>query len=709
MMSGSKSILFGRKGIIIYIINVVPLFVPLLLLLLFSNEGLSLLQKAALVSISAASLVGVIVNLLFFAAERRRINEISRGMQKVKEGDLTVQLSEKDLYEYSRLRSEMNAEIRQFHEIVSKVFETAREVGLLTNTVMNTSGELSRHSLMITESLESVTKGAMQQAEDAEACARITNDLIDKLEKVSESSKLMSDKAEVAREMSDFGRENVLELIDKSHSSEKSIEDVNKRINELNNTAKNISAITTAIAEIANQTNLLSLNASIEAARAGEKGRGFAVVAEEITKLAEQSLSSSGEIGDLVRSIQNQVQITTDTLSMTMDTLEYEDNSVSRTNDAFNNISKAISELNIQLKDVDSGISILHTYKNSLTDSISSIASVAEEAAAATEEITSLMYSQNNSVEILLQLSSNMKKIIDSLQNRIDTLTFEKTERENITMAVVACVDIPFFDDTFEGARRTAEKIGIEVMCAAPDEYDSAEQVKIINGLIDRKVAAIGLGPIDTPELRKAVTRATTQGIRIACFDTDLIDSERLGFIGTDNVRAGEFLGGAVSKSLNGRGNIICSMANASVFNMQQRMQGFRTAIAAYPDIRIAAVDSPNTSHVDKRWNSLKKTMEQNRGFDALVCFDAQGPVFVEKMHDEMNLDVFVAAFDKTKESLEMLRKGFVNIIVAQRQDLWGELVIRRLYEAMSGRQMAQFEDTGVYEINKKNIDLFRK
>ena len=68
---------------------------------------------------------------------------------------------------------------------------------------------------------------------------------------------------------------------------------------------------------------------------------------------------------------------------------------------------------------------------------------------------------------------------------------------------------------------------------------------------------------------------------------------------------------------------------------------------------------------------------------------------------------MIIILFDKTEQSLELVRNGCANAIMAQRQGLWGELVVRRLYEAMHGTALKDFEDTGVYEINKRNISVF--
>jgi ABC-type sugar transport system substrate-binding protein len=68
---------------------------------------------------------------------------------------------------------------------------------------------------------------------------------------------------------------------------------------------------------------------------------------------------------------------------------------------------------------------------------------------------------------------------------------------------------------------------------------------------------------------------------------------------------------------------------------------------------------------------------------------------------------MIIIAFDKSDESLESIRRGHANAIIAQRQGLWGELIVRRLYDTMHGKNLKDFEDTGTYEINKRNISVF--
>ena len=139
--------------------------------------------------------------------------------------------------------------------------------------------------------------------------------------------------------------ESVEHLKENTSSTMQITSNIVDTIGRLNEKSKAIGSITEAINEIAEQTNLLSLNASIEAARAGESGRGFAVVAQEIQKLADQSLHSSGEISRIIE----EIEITTDEATQVARQAEGivadQNQSVGSTTDSFREIDSKVTEL----------------------------------------------------------------------------------------------------------------------------------------------------------------------------------------------------------------------------------------------------------------------------------------------------------------------------------------------------------------------------
>lgn len=654
------------------------------------------------------ALVGFVLQIFVSGRISKGCRSIIRAFQKAEDGDIKTVIKEEGNFQTKEIIKESNELIQHFNKVLSNVGRSTEEVKHLVYTVKSTSKEASDIANQIAVSAELVSKGAAEQAEDAEESIKVTMELVNKFEEVAKSAELMTKKADITREMADYGKANICDLQEKSKLTESNMENINQKISELNEMAANISNITATISDMASQTTLLSLNASIEAARAGEMGKGFGVVAEEIKKLAQQSVKSSEQINKIIVGIQNQVGITTETIASTTKTIQVQAESVQKTNEAFFGISNAVDELITQLLEVKKGIGILDQFKQTLSDSIDNIASVAQETAASTQEITSLMFSQINSSEILVQLSESFDLIIENLEKAINKFNFERIATARRSFAIIPCVDIPFFRDTKDGAMDAAAKLGVDVLWYAPDNYEVESQAAIIDEVVEKGVSGIGVGPIDGSEVRQSIKRALDKGIKVVCFDTDIPEIGRNGFIGTDNYKAGRTIGELVAKKLNGNGRVIGSMASKNMLNQKERLDGFMEVIKKYPGIEVIDIIPVEQTDSELKWQIVKNFIQKTSGFDCFVSLDASGSYYVRKMNEEMGITPICVVFDKTEDSVKPLKNGSTSVL-AQRPRLWGELSVRRLNELCNGKSIMDKEDTGTYEINKSNMSVFIK
>jgi methyl-accepting chemotaxis protein len=684
---------------------VLPLAVIFVLYLMNMTVSSSAIRIALASALALAVLATVIQNVLFgvFLNGAKKITE---KLIKIEQGDLSVIIEESSLRELNGVSSIVAKIISGLNEVLSEVHSSSADVKHMISTVMETFQEWGRNSEDISRATGAVSDGAIHQAEDSEVCHKMSMELVNQVEVVSQSTELMSAKAQLVQNMTESGKKSISELLDQSKLSETNVAEINKSIEGLSSMAQDIAKITEIITAIANQTNLLSLNASIEAARAGEAGKGFAVVAGEIKKLAEKSLESASSIDKTIASVRDQVSSTTEKINSITQTIMYQIGAVHKTTEAFNEISGASEELFSQLHTVLQGISQLDSFKTNLAGSIENISVVAAETAASSEEITSLMYSQNNSANVLMELSSNLETIFGGIESKLTNYVFDKKEKARKSFAVISVLDIPFFKDTFKGAEDIAKKIGVDILSIAPKEWGPKVQAGIIEDCIQKGVDGIALIPIDSPEVREAVKKATGKGIKFVTIENSMNEHGASELIGTDNFSAGLNVGKSIIKSLNGRGKVIISTVSDTFDNMVERMNGIRKAIEKYPNIKIVGIES-NHETIDGRVETLKQLIKEHSDLDCIVFIDYQGGEAIEKLLKQVDVDAKIIGFDNSEEAIRMVKSGRLHSIIIQRQKIWGELAIRRLNDLTLGKKVPEFEDAGTYEINKRNISTY--
>jgi len=232
----------------------------------------------------ACLIVGLLSAVLVVRSIVGPVGEISKAMTHLADGNLDVEIpgtGQKDEFgDMARSAEVFKANAQQTHKLVDQVTQSARQVALASGQASTAVGQVSDGSHTQLKALQQVA-AALEQSTQA-----IAN--------VAESSQEASHKAKKAARLVAEGRQLMGSMVEE--------------VNAISSNTGQISKITDAISRIANQTNMLSLNAAIEAARAGEYGRGFAVVAEEIRKLAEHSGQLAQEIAELVKKATDQAQ-----------------------------------------------------------------------------------------------------------------------------------------------------------------------------------------------------------------------------------------------------------------------------------------------------------------------------------------------------------------------------------------------------------------
>ena len=235
------------------------------------------------------------------------------------------------------------------------------------------------------------------------------------LEETSANVETLNSSSEKMKEYNQTAGNNLEELNVISEKTKESVIAVQKQTNLTNESAQQIREATELITDIADQTNLLSLNASIEAARAGENGKGFAVVADEIRNLSEQSRQSAERIVEIVTDLLDNSDTSVRTMNEVVQNIEVQNDKLSETGHMFDSLDAEINEVAAAITQIRQQTAALNKQKEMVTGIVDSLAAIAEENAASTEETSASMLKLNEIVEACHQATGQLTSLAEQL------------------------------------------------------------------------------------------------------------------------------------------------------------------------------------------------------------------------------------------------------------------------------------------------------
>jgi methyl-accepting chemotaxis protein len=334
-------------------------------------------------------------------------------------GDLTVQIKTKRKDEFLILSDSINNMILNMRQLIVKAASVGSAVANSSLYVSNTSEQLLDATRNITTALDEIQSGIIQQAEDSEECLAQSNQLSDKIHIVHDNTGEIEEKATKTKSIVQNGIRTIDELNKKTKATSEITKITIHNIGELEIESASIGQIVGVISDIADQTKLLSLNASIEAARAGEAGRGFSVVSDEIKKLAEKSVQAAKEIGYIVERIQNKTEETVTTVKKSEDIIKSQETVLKDVIFAFQNINLHVEGLAGNIESILHGVNDIEQSKVSTLNAITNISAVSQETAAAAEEMDATANQQLTAVEKLneaaITLGDDAKQLVTAI------------------------------------------------------------------------------------------------------------------------------------------------------------------------------------------------------------------------------------------------------------------------------------------------------
>lgn len=356
------------------------------------------------------------------------ITKVTKQMKKVAGGDLTVTLAHNRRDEFGELMDSITDMICHMKALIGDTVIVAGSVRESVGEVKIAGDGITSYVHDMGDALMEMERGSAQQAKQAEGCLEEMTVLSKKIEDVNVSNGVMMQIAkDTASHVSDGVNkfENLNEQIQGTSAVTK---EILEEIQLLCQDTQTIGQITALINEIADQTNLLSLNASIEAASAGSVGRGFAVVAEEIRKLAEQSVNAAISIEKNIK----QIVLRSDSMSRkarSVDSvLKEQQLAVDDTVALFQKVEKQLDEFMIHMESITKGIEDVDRVKEYTLAAIENIAAVVEQTLAMTATINESAQNQVKLVEELGIHTEKMERNANTLDEEVNLFVLSKTD-----------------------------------------------------------------------------------------------------------------------------------------------------------------------------------------------------------------------------------------------------------------------------------------
>lgn len=271
----------------------------------------------------------------------------------------------------------------------------------------------------------------------------------------------------------------------------------------------------------------------------------------------------------------------------------------------------------------------------------------------------------------------------------------------------------PYWVDARKGMEDEAKKLGVSAQFLGPDTDDAAKQAAIFESILAKKPLGIAISPNDPASVREIIQRATDMGIPVIAWDGPVPDSKVLGYIGTNNVAAGEKEGEALAKAIGNKGKVAVIIGNLGATNLNQRLEGLKKALGKYPDIKIVATEESGES-VATAQSKAETVLQANpdlAGFAGVGGSDLPGIAGALKSGNKCGTTKAVG-FDVVPQGIDAMKAKCVDALISQKpfgMTAQALQILVNLQNKKSNLPPNFNVDTGVEVVTPDTLDTFLK
>ena len=372
-------------------------------------------------------ILGLVVSYYMARSIGRPVVAVSERVERMADGYLNDEpLETKRKDEVGQQVHALNTMRERIQGTLFGTLDISRKLNGSSSSLLSATETVSDSSNQIAATMEQLAAGSEAQAHTASNMAEMVGEFFEDVQRASQAGGEVAQAATHVLTRTEDGNQMMTSSVEQMNEIYQVVNESVEQIQQLDDQTKEISALVTVISEIAEQTNLLALNAAIEAARAGEQGKGFAVVADEVKKLAEQVADSVSEITTIVDRVQAGSSQAVSSLESGYTSVRDGKDKVLETRNVFEDITSLVTNMTTLTSEMSTTLNHIEEIGEQLTTGVSEVASIAEESAAGVEETTASVEQTSFQIETINNGAIELSQLATELENSVNQFAIEE-------------------------------------------------------------------------------------------------------------------------------------------------------------------------------------------------------------------------------------------------------------------------------------------